>query len=438
MTTSMQTSLSALLSTGRPPKQVVAHTAASSVDWQAFLARIEAAKATLTATNSRRTLLTQADPLDFLIQLLAAVSAGLTPVIPPNFQPATLLELAPRLDLAPALNTASIELFTSGSSGEPKRITKKLAQLEAECQALEALWGEQLGNATMLATVPHHHIYGLLFRLLWPLLAGRPFDAVTAGDPTTLYARLNTSAKIALVSSPAQLARLPELHDLQDFPARPALVFSSGGPLAGEVAQNFLEQWGHAPYEVFGSTESGGIAWRQQISGNVAWKPLLGVSVELDSDGALQVTSPFLESDQPLRMEDGAALLPDGRFMLTGRLDRVVKIEEKRLSLVELEARLLTHPWVKLAATAPVVAANGRRTVVGAVVVPTAEGLAALQGDRRNVTQALRLHLTQHFDHVLLPRRWRFVEQLPYNERGKLPLNDIVAMLNTHTEEIEA
>ena len=34
---------------------------------------------------------------------------------------------------------------------------------------------------------------------------------------------------------------------------------------------------------------------------------------------------------------------------------------------------------------------------------------------------ALRRHLAAWYDAVLLPRHWRFVPTLPYDERGKLP-----------------
>ena len=43
----------------------------------------------------------------------------------------------------------------------------------------------------------------------------------------------------------------------------------------------------------------------------------------------------------------------DGRFRLAGRLDRVVKLDGKRVSLPELEARLALHPYVGAAAVAP-------------------------------------------------------------------------------------
>ena len=69
----------------------------------------------------------------------------------------------PDLDLS-----ISIELYTSGSTGFPKRVNKHLSQLHAEVSELETIWGEYLGSAVVLATVPHHHLYGMLWSLELP------------------------------------------------------------------------------------------------------------------------------------------------------------------------------------------------------------------------------------------------------------------------------
>ena len=73
------------------------------------------------------------------------------------------------------LGKAQLIIYTSGSSGQPKAIAKTLLQLQREVEVLEQLWGTLLGQATVVATVSHQHIYGLLCRLLWPLAAGRCF-----------------------------------------------------------------------------------------------------------------------------------------------------------------------------------------------------------------------------------------------------------------------
>jgi acyl-coenzyme A synthetase/AMP-(fatty) acid ligase len=132
-------------------------------------------------------------------------------------------------------------------------------------------------------------------------------------------------------------------------------------------------------------------------------------------------------------MDDAVELLPDGRFLLRGRLDRTVKIEEKRLSLPEMEARLVTHPWVAAAAA---VALSGRRQSIGAVAILNAQGRQQLSAiGRRETGLTLRRHLAAHFDAVLLPRRWCFPEQLPINERGKLTQASLSALFPNAGDE---
>src|SRR3546814_17943637 len=76
------------------------------------------------------------------------------------------------------LDTADceIQLHTSGTTGKPEAVIKPLRCLEAEVEVLEAVFGA-CGAQSVLATVPAFHIYGLLFRVLWPLSAGRLFES---------------------------------------------------------------------------------------------------------------------------------------------------------------------------------------------------------------------------------------------------------------------
>lgn len=411
-----------LLADGRTDDHLVAHDGHRPLLWKEFRCMIEERRSGL-ATERRRILLTNPSPIDFLAGLLAALADGHVPVIPPNFQPETLAAFA-AMAKPMELPANTLELYTSGSTGEPKCIRKSLRQLEAECGVLESCWGVAAGGSTVAATTPHHHIYGLLFRLLWPLTAGRPIDNATIAEPSSLTERLSSLMDVVLVSSPAQLSRLPQLADLAAMTRRPRLVFSSGGPLPPELARHYADAWGNAPVEVFGSTETGGIAWRRQSKDSPAWTPLPRVQLAADADGALLVRSPFLPDDSPLRMEDAVEFGPDGSFVLRGRLDRIVKIEEKRLSLPEMENWLDRHPAVAAAAVVPV--PMGRRTVVGAVVVPR----SGLPEDRKDLAATLKDHLKQRYDAVLLPRRWRFVERLPYSERGKLAVDDLLNLLS--------
>jgi acyl-coenzyme A synthetase/AMP-(fatty) acid ligase len=392
-----------------------------------------------------RCLLALADAWNFAVALFGCLAAGKVVLIPPNFLPATLASIRAAGDAvlddaaiaglsvaAPQPRTLAadsrIELYTSGSAGEPKRIVKHLSQIDAEVAVLEAMFGDRVGDATIVSTVPHHHIYGLLFRLLWPLASGRAFAVDVCSEPHTLEATLNRHTRCALVSSPAQLSRLTHLVDLPRYRSRIKEVFSSGGPLAAADAAAVADALGQAPVEVYGSTESGGIAWRRQGESDV-WTPLHQVSVRLGDDAALVVRSPFSTLDASERtLDDAAQILPDGRFRLLGRLDRVVKIEEKRVSLGAMEAKLREHPWVRDAAA---VLLASRRNIVGAAAVLAPEGCRTLASDGRSaVVGALRAHLSQHVEPVALPRRWRFPQTLPYNERGKLTRGGVAALFD--------
>lgn len=443
--------LHSLFDHARPSAQPVCHHAERVVSWQEFTFEVSSLSASLRQRQESRWVLTSDDPYRFATHLLAALYAGKQVVIPPNARPGTLQSLAHAYDavldeaalpascdagVPEAIDPAQaiIDLYTSGSTGDHKRIRKTLAQLETEVSVLEVTWGAGLRQAVTISTVPHQHIYGLLFRLLWPLAAGRAFDAATCAHPDMLQERVAFFGETVLISSPANLTRLPELLDLASLEPRPLAIFSSGGPLPAAAALALRAGLGQAPIEVFGSTETGGVAWRQQGDGVDAdlWTPFPCHRVGRSDAGGLLLWSPYLDSSEALEMDDGVELMPDGRFRLLGRLDRVVKIEEKRLSLPGMEARLAGHPWVEAGAVIPL---SGRRQSLGAVVVLSAEGKAQLASQGRPaLVKTFRQYLAAYFETVLLPRYWRFPENLPFNERGKLVHKEMVALFSEHVE----
>lgn len=293
------------------------------------------------------------------IALLGAWRAGASVLLPADLQPQTRQRWATAVDAwlveasdldalyqvplsaaALDLDTCQLSLCTSGSSGEPKRIDKSLRQLANEVEALEALWGKDLKDACIIGSVATQHIYGLLFRVLWPLCAGRTFVRKQLAFPEDMQRASREHRQFAWVASPALLKRM---GDNLDWPAlsQVARVFSSGGALPVEAAGSLydrLQQW---PIEILGSSETGGIAWRQ---GAQPWQPFADVQLSQDADGALRIASKYLPEGHIEQTADAARIHADGRFELLGRLDRIVKLEEKRISLPMLEQALMTHP----------------------------------------------------------------------------------------------
>jgi acyl-CoA synthetase (AMP-forming)/AMP-acid ligase II len=336
------------------------------------------------------------------------------------------------LDLL-APDTVALVVHTSGSTGAPQAIPKKLCQMASEVDALERQFGLRLGSADIVATVSHQHIYGLLFKVLWPLARGRAVHAASLNYPEQLAA-LPVRGPLALVASPAHLKRMPSHLDWSAAAGALCAVFSSGGPLTAEASLAAGALLGQSPFEVYGSSETGGIAWRQQQAGGAgAWQALPGVFWRINADGGLlEVRSPHLSDANWMTLSDRAQAWDGKRFLLHGRSDRIVKIEEKRVSLDALEMALQASDLVEQAKVIVSDEAGGQRVLVAAFIVPSTAGqdLLAREG-KAAMSQRLRLALADSVEAVALPRRWRYLDAMPVNAQGKTTHAQLTALLGT-------
>lgn len=405
-----------------------------------FLARVGAWHAALALPAGSTLALAHADAIEFSAALYAAWLRELTVLVPGDTLSATVAAIA--VDVvafagefgaatthpAPADGTAAMAaelprglasaliLQTSGSTGTPLRVAKSLRQLDAEVRTLEHCFGGGLGDARIAATVSHQHIYGLLFRVLWPLASGRPFEA-RAHAYLESVAPLLGHGPVALVASPAHLKRLPAGIEWTADGRQLAAVFSSGGPLDLAAAQALQSATGALPIEIWGSTETGGIGWRRQLAAETPFQLFPGVHVEAAANGALRVRSPLLADADWLALADRGELDATGRLHLRGRDDRIVKIEEKRVSLGAIERAARGGQWLDDARVVPL---PGERTQLGLVGIPNARARELLlTSGRRALATALRSELADHCERVALPRRFRFVGALPQSSQGK-------------------
>ena len=412
---------------------------------------IEFGAALLGAWQAGKTIWLSADTLQASCATLRATVDGFLGEFPEAYAPLLPADepaapaVLPRVARAVDGGFPALVVFTSGSTGAAQAIPKKLSQLASETTTLQALFGAAAGDAAVLATVSHQHIYGLLFKVLWPLSSGRAIHAASISYPEQLAAAL-TATPCVLVASPAHLKRLPEHLDWSGAGANLRAVFSSGGPLALETAQACGRLVGKVPVEVYGSSETGGVAWRQRIAGSdESWLAMPGVEWRLargDTTAEVQqmeVRSAHLADDQWLQLADRATHACSGRFLLLGRSDRIVKLEEKRVSLDLIESALIAS---QLAAEARVVLCNpvpGERQKLAALVIPNAAGRALLAASgKQALNQRLRAALATTVEAVALPRRWRYLDQMPVNAQGKTTLAALLALLDEMPAEVSA
>ena len=424
--------------------RAVARVAGGVVDRARFLADVAAWHAAFAAVAGPRAALYFDDTYTFACALYGAWHAGKHVSLPGDTQPATLQRVLPGMDacagelpgaIRPQAGVAAapraaldplrtgLVVHTSGSSGEPVEIAKSLAQLDAEMDTLQAAFGARLAGAEVFATVSHQHIYGLLFHALWPLAAGRVLVAHRLQYPEEMAAQLGGAS--VLVTSPAHLKRLPDTLDWSAARAGLRAVFSSGGPLPPEAAATALDLLGHSPTEVYGSSETGGIAWRRRAEHGDRWTPLPGIAWRAGDEGQLSVRSRHLPDDAWFETADRVAADGDG-FVLRGRADRIVKIEEKRVSLTAMEQALLAGGDLAEARVIELPGDTGPRLAV--VGVPTPGGSARLAEGKRVLNERLRAQLLQVVERVVLPRRFRYLDRLPANAQGKTPLATLQAL----------
>ena len=313
-----------------------------------------------------------------------------------------------------------LELFTSGSTGKAKSVSKKLCQLEAEIQQHEELWGSQSSDSVILSTVTHQHIYGLLFYLLRPLCYGRTIVSETIQFPDSLIKSALQFDKITLISSPTHLNRLPELIDMSVLRPHISCIFSSGAPLSNNAALAIQKSIGQTPVEVYGSTETGGIAYRCQNSPTATlWQCFDKVNIAVNpQEQTLIVQSPFLADEQPFQTSDIVSCLNDKQFILQGRNDRIIKLEGKRINLNEVEYLLKQHDFVFEAVA---IKLSRHREMLAAAIVLTTEGQNfLLVNGHKKLNRILINQIKNNIEHIALPRYWRYIDNIPSNLQGKV------------------
>ena len=320
----------------------------------------------------------------------------------PRAQAVTFRELA---------DDASIELFTSGSTGQPKRIIKSLAGLDREAELLVTRFADRLAGCRIVASVAPQHLYGLTFRIFLPMALGLPLHAAMLNYAEQLSA-LDPRHRYAFISSPAFLKRL----DLRLTPPPVAILFSAGGALPWEQvtqAADWLQCW---PDEIYGSTETGILAWRRREQEHGDWRPFPGVRFLREGE-AFRVFSPLIAGRDGLLLDDTLQFTADGHFRLTGRRGRVVKIEEKRISLSEIEQRLLALEGICDAVALPV--SRGGRQGIGVLLVLNDHTRQQWQSANKTLERAWRQALRPTLEPVAIPRYWRIIDEIPVNSMNK-------------------
>jgi malonyl-CoA/methylmalonyl-CoA synthetase len=370
--------------------------------------------------------------------------------------PASLAAL-PRLDLtldatpAPAPSFPEPDpggpgliLYTSGTTGPPKGAVISRRALAADLDGLAAVWRWTAADV-VAHSLPLNHAHGLVLGLLGPLrlggatmLLGR-FDPAGVGvalrGPATMYFGVPTMyrrLRAAAEADPELAAALGSARLLVSGSA--ALPAAEHEALERLTGQRVVERYGMTETLITIAAHDDGPRRPGQVG-----HPIPGVEIRLVDDdgvplagedpeeiGEIEVRGATLFDgylDLPaataasfhdgwFRTGDLASRDTDGSVAILGRrAGDLIKSGGYRIGAGEIEAALLTHPDVAEAAVTGEPDPDLGERVVAWVVA--ADGRSPTAADLTSQAESL---LARHKQ----PREFRFLDQLPRNDLGKV------------------
>jgi len=304
---------------------------------------------------------------------------------------------------------AAAVVFTSGSTGEPVPYSRTWGNLVRVASAeIDALGLRSRPGIALLGTVPQQHVFGLEATVMVVLQGGFAMHACRPFYPTDIRSALASLPRPrGLVTSPLHLRIL--LEDADGLPPADFLLCATA-PLSPQLAAQAEARFSAPLYEIYGCTESGGIATRRTVE-TAEWRAMEGVTLRSDGTSAWVKGGYF---DSEVLLADVIELKGPRKFLLHGRKADLVNIAGKRTSLAYLNYHLNSLEGVR----------------DGAFVVPdqTGEGVTRLMAfvvAPGRTSESLMSELRRRIDAAFLPRPLCLVDVLPRNATGKLPRHEV-------------
>lgn len=243
--------------------------------------------------------------------------------------------------------TVVLERFdTSGSTGAAVTWLRTEDQVRAEAELI----GDRLVGPIdeVVCYAPPQHLFGRLFGEVLPRLRDVPVQQL-AGDPLTAP-RLTPGARVLVVCLPSTWVSLRRLRSGLARLGSLMLLHGAGPttPITDEVLRDLPVD--HRAIELFGSTETGAVAYRDigPAWSVRPWHLLPDVTLRTAGPGPdvqrLRISSPRLArragataTPGELCTDDAVRVTGPRQFEHLGRMSRLLKVNGRRCNLDHLE-----------------------------------------------------------------------------------------------------
>jgi len=348
-------------------------------------------------------------------------------------------------------------LYTSGTTNKPKGVVSTHANIQAQITALVEAWGWRSEDSIPLF-LPLHHVHGIVNVLSCALWSGARVDCYSSFDAQAVLERVADKQYSVFMAVPTiyvKLIRILEAADEADRARYAAgfapmrLMISGSAALPASVHEQWTSLTEQKLLERYGMTEIG-MAISNPLQGErrpgAVGKPLPGVTIRLVSEagevieaenepGEIQVRGPAVFSEywrKPDVTRDSfvegwfrtgdMAVLEDGYYRIMGRLSvDIIKSGGFKLSALEIEATLLTHPAIRECAVVGVPDETWGEVVAVAIVAQDGQDIELSE---------LKEWSTERMSTYKIPRSLLLLEDLPRNAMGKVTKRDIQTLFD--------
>jgi acyl-CoA synthetase (AMP-forming)/AMP-acid ligase II len=452
-----------------PAARLVSVRSGRQLDAAGLVAAVAAASRHLESlglAHGDRVVIGHADPLDFIVSLLAAWQAGLVGVgvnpklsaleqdnviatagasgwlgelrtTPPAFEPVT--------DPATPLGTdePALILMTSGTTGRPKGIALSQAALLARVEHNRAAIPEL--PLPSLCVLPVFFGHGLIGNVLTPLLAGSAVHLWPSPDAMELrgFGQYLDNHRIGFMSSVPAFWKLA--LRFANPPAQPLVrVHVGSSPLSREHWEDIASFAGtRNVFNMFGMTETanwiaGGTLDEPGADAGYVGKPWGGEIAVLGEDGGIAPTGrgevlvrspsimagywqrPDLDAEAFVadwfRTGDIGELDAEGRLTLVGRIKTEINRGGIKVQAEEIDLLLERHPDIAEAC------AFGMPDPIAGELVAAA---IAMKPGKSFDPEAIKAWCRGMARSDAVPSRLFVLDAIPRNERGKLVRADV-------------
>lgn len=346
----------------------------------------------------------------------------------------------------PGEDDIALILHTSGTTSRPKIVPLSQSNVYASAQNVRASL-ELEPSDRCLNVMPLFHIHGLVAAVSASLAAGAQISCAPGFNALKFFAQIDEVKPSWYTAVPtmhqAVLARAGRNPDIIER-TKLRFVRSSSASLPAPVMEELMATFAAPVIEAYGMTEAthqmccNPLPPRAQKPGSVgvAAGPEVQIAAEADNrliapseTGEIVIHGPnvtlayegnpkanadnFFDADGKrwFRTGDQGAFDADGYLHLTGRLKEIINRGGEKISPLEVDAVLLSHPEIAQAVCFGVPHPKLGEEVAAAVVLSEGSGLT------EKLTRAVA---AEHLADFKVPRHIMILDEIPKGATGKI------------------